>query len=114
MKSLGLIKRIFLLKKISKSKSKSEREDILFRKVQKREKVKGEEYVRWYWYLSKNGQRERFLEYLEGDWRMGFERKGLNWFEVVTLSRQGGTIMYQVYTLNWIQSRTPYGMITVS
>ena len=36
----------FIKKKISESKSKSEREDIWFRKVQNREKVKGEEYVR--------------------------------------------------------------------
>ena len=42
MKSLGLIKRIFLLKKkISESKSKSEREDILFLKSPKERESEG-------------------------------------------------------------------------
>ena len=42
-----------------------------------------------------------------------YDRMIYSIIEVVTLSKQVG-VMYKVHTLNWIRSRTPYGVIIVN
>ena len=48
-----------------------------------------------------------------GRLKNGFWKEGIELIWGSDFKQTRGGVMYQVYTLNWIRSRTPYGMITV-